>query len=108
MRLNSLHAVTNNDAKNQHAERQLRRSERELANIFDNSLVALQWLGPEGQILRANQAQLDLLGYVREDYVGRNFVKSCQDEKGFRDLLGRLQAGETIRDHELRLRCRDG
>src|SRR5262249_45342374 len=98
MRLKSISAMTNNDANRQLAERQRRRSEREFADFFDNGLVALQWLGPEGQILRANQAQLDLLGYGHPEYVGRNIAEFCLDGQGFLNLLGRLSQDETVRD----------
>jgi len=43
------------------AEEQLRRSEQELADFFENATIGLHWAGPDGSILRANQAELDLL-----------------------------------------------
>src|SRR5262249_51604446 len=52
-------------------EEQLRDSERELADFFENASIGMHWVGPDGIILRANQAELDLLGYRREEYVGR-------------------------------------
>ena len=47
------------------AEEQLRESERELADFFENATVGLHWVGPDGTILRANRAELALLGYDR-------------------------------------------
>jgi len=39
----------------------LQRSEQELADFFDNAAMGLHWVGPDGIILRVNQAELDLL-----------------------------------------------
>ncbi len=52
-----------------------RQRERELNDFFENAAVAIHWVGPDGTILRANQAELDLLGYDRDEYVGRNIVE---------------------------------
>ena len=90
------------------AEESLRRSERELADFFENAAIALHWVGPDGSILRVNQAELDLLGYSREEYVGHHIAEFHADAEVIADILRRLQAGETLRDYEARLRCKDG
>ena len=41
------------------AEEQVRQSERELADFFENATVGLHWVGADGIILRANRAELD-------------------------------------------------
>ena len=46
------------------AEKALRRSERELADFFENAALPMHSVGPDGIILRANQAELDMLGYT--------------------------------------------
>ena len=66
------------------------RSERELADTFENSALAIHWVGPDGTILRANQAELDLLGYTREEYVGRNIADFHCDAPVIEELLARL------------------
>ena len=53
-------------------------------------------------------AELDLLGYAREEYVGRNIAEFHADEPVINEMLGRLSRGETLRDHPARLRHRDG
>jgi PAS domain S-box-containing protein len=107
MSLNSL--VTVATAKPEpELEMQLRRSERELADFFENGIVALQWVGPDGRILRANQAQLELLGYSREEYLGRHIAEFYADPDVIADLVRRLGKGESVRDYEVCLRCKDG
>ena len=78
------------------AENELRRSERELADFFENATIGLHWVGPDGVILRANRAELDMLGYSREEYVGHHIANFHADEKVIRDILERLQDGRAV------------
>ena len=75
------------------AEERLRRSERELADFFENATVGLHWVGPDGTILRANRAELDLLGYAEEEYVGRHIAEFHADQDVICDILRRLAGG---------------
>src|SRR5262249_48239983 len=44
-------------------------------DFFENSVAAMHWLGADGTILRANQAELDLLGYSQGDVIGRHVAE---------------------------------
>jgi PAS domain S-box-containing protein len=88
------------------AERQ--RAEQELRDYVDNATVILHWVGPDGTILWANQAELDLLGYTQDEYIGRNIAEFHADPEVIDDILSRLAANQTLRDVEARLRCKDG
>ena len=90
------------------AEEELRRSEQELADFFENATIGLHWVGPDGTILRANRAELDMLGYSRDEYVGRPIADFHVDEEVICDILERLQAGEKLAEYPARLRCKDG
>ncbi|HET9479860.1 MAG TPA: PAS domain-containing protein, partial [Pyrinomonadaceae bacterium] len=94
--------------KRKQDELALRRSQSELTDFFENASTGLHWVSADGTILRANQAELDLLGYTREEYVGRNIVDVHTDREVIEDILERLRAGEVLRDYEARLRCKDG
>ena len=94
--------------KRKEDELALRRSQTELTDFFENASVGLHWVSPDGTILRANQAELDLLGYTRDEYVGRNIVDFHLDREAIEDILDRLRKGEIVRDYEARLRCKDG
>ena len=89
-------------------EKALLQSDRELNDFFDNSVVGLHWVGPDGTILRANQAELDLLGYTREEYIGRQIAEFHDDQDAIQDILRRLTGGEAVHGYEARLRCKDG
>lgn len=90
------------------AEDELRRSEQELADFFENATVGLHWVGPDGTILRANRAELEMLGYSREEYIGRPISDFHADENVICDILNRLRAGEKLTEYPARLKCKDG
>src|SRR5262249_11504544 len=50
----------------------------------------------------------DLLGYAREEYVGRHVAEFHVDRDAVDDMLVRLHRGEALRGHRVRLRHRDG
>jgi PAS domain S-box-containing protein len=91
-----------------YAERALRRSEALLTDFFENAAVGLHWVGPDGVILRANQTELDLLGYSKEEYVGRHIAEFHADSAVINDILRKLSGGECLQAYEARLRCKDG
>jgi len=89
-------------------EQALRRSEQDLSDFFDNASTGLHWVGPDGIIMRVNQAELDLLGYSREEYVGHHIAEFHVDQPCIQDILGRLSVGETLREYPARIQCKDG
>ncbi len=90
------------------AEDALLLREQELADFFENAAVGLHWVGPDGTILRVNRAELELLGYTREEYLGHPIAEFHVDKEVIADILRRLAAGEVLRDREARLRSKDG
>jgi len=90
------------------AEEQLRKAERQLRSFLENAAEGLHWVGPDGRILWANDAELDLLGYSSEEYIGHNIREFHADSEIIGDILRRLAAGETIQNYEARLRAKDG
>src|SRR4028119_1264345 len=87
---------------------ELRRRERELADFVENASVGLHWVGPDGTILWANQAELDLLGYTREEYIGHHIAEFHADKDIIDDILVRLTGKQTLHNYEAQLRCKDG
>jgi len=89
-------------------EEAIAQRERELADFFEHAPVGVHWLEPDGRILRANQAELDLLGYSREEFVGRHITEFHEDPTIGRMMLRRMREGEALENFEVRLRARDG
>ncbi|MBI3408009.1 MAG: response regulator [Planctomycetes bacterium] len=92
----------------QRAMAQLGRREQELADFFDHASLGLRWVGPDGVILKANQAELELLELVREEYVGKPLAGFFADEDRFRIMWAQLERGKTVRDFESQMCCRRG
>ncbi|HEY8185921.1 MAG TPA: PAS domain S-box protein [Pyrinomonadaceae bacterium] len=90
------------------AERALLRSEAQLTDFFENAAVGLHWMGPDGTVLRVNQAELDMLGYTREEYEGHPIAEFHADQHVIEDILKRLSLGEVLREYDARMRCKDG
>ncbi|HZI30758.1 MAG TPA: GAF domain-containing protein, partial [Candidatus Binatia bacterium] len=95
-------------ASRRHAEQELRKSERDLADFFASSPVGLLWVAANGCILRANQAELNLLGRDEKAVLGRPVGDFHADPEAITALLDRLAAGETVHDYHTRLRQKNG
>jgi len=90
------------------AEETLRRNAEELSEFFENASEAIHWVSADGTILRANQAELRMLGYSAEEFIGRNIAEFHVDDDVVQDILQRLKQGETIEGHPAQMRCKDG
>lgn len=90
------------------AEEALRRNEQDLTDFFENAPVGLHWVGADGNVLRANQTELALLGYTPEEYIGHHIADFHADPDAIEDILRRLKNNETLHNYEARLRCKDG
>ena len=99
-------------AESRRARRQgeegLKQTQKELEDFFENAPVGLHWEGPDGVILRVNETELAMLGYTRDEYVGRNIADFHVDKAVAAEILRQLRDGETLTHHEARLRCKDG
>jgi PAS domain S-box-containing protein len=95
-------------ARRRAVEDELQRRERELRDFLENGLEPMHWVGPQGTILWANRAELAMLGYTRDEYVGRHIADFHADRAVIDDILGRLQRGEELRNVTARLRAKDG
>lgn len=84
------------------------RSEGLLRDFVDNATVGLHWVQADGTIEWANDAELNLLGYTREEYVGHNIKEFHADAQRIDDILCRLTNNEEIHDYEAPIRTKDG
>jgi len=101
-------AITRDVTERSRAEHMLRESERKFRDFVETSSVALHFVGPDGIIEWANQAELDMLGYTAEEYLGHHIAEFHVDAPAIDDILGRLCRGERLCDYEARLRAKDG
>jgi PAS domain S-box-containing protein len=86
----------------------LRQIQDDLEDFFEHGAIGLHLVGSDGTILRANQAELDLLGYRPDEYIGHHFAEFHVDKEAIADLFAKIGAGEAIDKYPARLRARDG
>jgi PAS domain S-box-containing protein len=89
-------------------ERATEQQRDELSDFFENASVGIHWVGADGTILRVNKAELQLLGYSPDEYVGHHISEFHADQAVVADILDRLHGGEILQDCEARLKCKDG
>ena len=90
------------------AEAALAQKQRELQDYFENAVIGLHWVGGDGTILWANKAEMDLLGYQAQEYIGHHIAEFHADAQTIDDILCRLTKNEKLHGYEARLRCKDG
>ncbi|WP_188821681.1 PAS domain S-box protein [Brucella endophytica] len=89
-------------------EDELHRSAEDLEDFFENAAIGLHIVSRDGIIQRANKAELDLLGYLAEEYVGRPIAEFHADAEVIGDILKRLTSGQDLVRYPARLRAKDG
>src|SRR5204863_3276451 len=57
------------------AQRELQKRENELRDFLENAVIGMHWVAADGTILWANRAEMELLGYGREEYIGHNVAE---------------------------------
>jgi PAS domain S-box-containing protein len=82
----------------------------ELDDFFDNAPAGVHFVGFNGLILRANHAELALLGYDAEPehYVGKHVRDIHANKPTVEDLLRRLVEGEPVINFHAKLIRKDG
>ena len=77
-------------------------------DLLMNSSIGIHFVSSEGVVLYANQHELDLLGYDREEYVGHHVSEFQLDGDGLDDLMSRLVANEPLKNYPARVRGKLG
>lgn len=84
--------------------------ERRYRSLFDEARDMMHIFDSEGRIIAVNQAELKLLGYSREELIGKPVSDMISQE--YREIvidrLGRLIAGESLGPVELVLLTKSG
>jgi PAS domain S-box-containing protein len=82
-------------------------SDAELREFLDHVGVGLRFVGSDGRILWANQAELELVGCTEAEYVGHDMREFLVEPGVANELLGRLVSGEKVEAHRARLRSKN-
>lgn len=85
-----------------------RRTEIELKDYVETASTGLHWVNAQGIIIWANEAELNMLGYTREEYIGHHISEFHAHQHAIGDILNRLANKETIHQYEAVMVCKDG
>lgn len=77
-------------------------------DLLNSAVVSINCMDAQGVIRWANQAELDMLGYPAEEYIGRSITTFHVDKERAEDLVLRLAEGEIVHDFPVRLLCKNG
>jgi len=91
------------------AEQALHKSEHSYRTMFDSAPEGVWMIGSDRRTTEVNQKMCGLLGYAREDLLGRNPVELADEENGkiFQENAHIVPSRQT-RIYEVALRHRDG
>jgi PAS domain S-box-containing protein len=80
----------------------------DFGDFVANAPVGMHQVDPHGTILWVNEEELAMLGYRRDEYVGRSIKEFHQDRGVVEAIFAALAAGRGIRDQHSRMRRKDG
>jgi PAS domain S-box-containing protein len=84
------------------------RAEQEFRDFAENASVGMHSIGADGIIVWANRTEIEMLGFTREEYIGRHIAEFHVDRPLIEDILQRLAKRETLLNYEAQLLCKDG
>lgn len=93
------------------AERALRESEERFRRLYDEAPVGYHEIDAEGTILNVNRTECELLGFRREEMLGRSifdFVAAEVREEARRAVREKLSGARPLRPFERAFTRRDG
>src|SRR4051794_34838603 len=79
-----------------------------LEDYLDNVKAPLHKVNSNGFIIWANNAELNLLGYTKEEYIGHHITEFHANPNAVSDILRRLSNNEELDRYETVLKCKDG
>ncbi len=100
-------ALRRSQSKVEQALESSQKAEQELSDFFQNAVVGMHWVAGDGTIVRANVAQLKLLGYSEDEYVGHNIAEFHAVET-VEEIMQRLNSPEKVQNHSAKLKAKDG
>ncbi|HUH33560.1 MAG TPA: PAS domain S-box protein, partial [Daejeonella sp.] len=106
--MNKLKGLNGLPLSSQDRERELLLRIEELTDFIDNASIPLHWVNAEGKIIWANQAELDILGFTKDEYIGHQISDFHVEPEVINDILSRLTNNETLRNYPAKLRCKNG
>lgn len=92
----------------QKTEWELRKAAYQFEDYAQNGAMSLHWVDNHGIIKWANQAELDMLGYQPDEYIGHHISEFHVHKHKIQDILFRLNDNQTLQGYQSELVCKDG
>ena len=92
------------------ANAELARRATEYASLYNQAPCGYHSLDNDGRIVAINDTELRMLGYAREEMIGRKLSEFMTDagRQLFRERYGEFKIGRRVRNLEYDLVCKDG
>jgi PAS domain S-box-containing protein len=95
-------------AEQQSCNISLEASQQGISDFIENALIGMHWVDIEGNIVWVNQAELNMFGYDRSEYIGQPSINFHVDRSKIADVLRRVADRESIKECEAQVYRKDG
>jgi PAS domain S-box-containing protein len=86
----------------------LEASQQGISDFIENALIGMHWVDIHGDLVWVNQAELEMFGYDRSQYLGQPLINFHVDRAKIIDILQRVSRNESIKNCEAQVYCKDG
>ncbi len=107
----AIHSICRNISERKKAEELIQESEQRFRAAFIGNPVAACITRQQDAVwIDANQAELDLFGYTREEFIGKSALETniWVDPSDRQRIVEAVNRGEAVRSKNVQLRCKDG
>ncbi len=95
-------------AEHQSCNISLEASQQGISDFIENALIGMHWVDVAGNIVWVNQAELNMFGYNRSQYLGQPLINFHVDRPKIADILRRVAHDESIKNYEAQVYRQDG
>jgi PAS domain S-box-containing protein len=89
-------------------ESELARSRSALVEVAENANIPMHCVDQRGDILWANNAELNFLGYSHQEYIGQPIAKFHADQHAISNIFNLLMQGKSLTHYVAKLIAKDG
>lgn len=101
-------AIYSDETERKQAEDSLRESETRYQALFNESMDGVYITSADGECIEANEAFFGILGYEREELIGRNIGFTYADPSDRAGFVREIEAKGALKDYPLTLKRSDG
>ncbi|MCX6818672.1 MAG: PAS domain-containing protein [Candidatus Aenigmarchaeota archaeon] len=102
-------AIIRDVSERKKTQEAIQESEEKLSSIFEASRDTIVYLDASGKVIAVNKMIEEMLGFKKEELIGKNFTDTrLIDPKALPHLLDLMNKGESVKNLELELIRKDG